>query len=74
MNDRCWHVYEEAGYESAHRSEAAARRAAQRYSRRLPHNTYSVVTALGYTGGGRGVVLATFQRGTETNQNNGGTR
>jgi len=55
---RYWHVYAEDGYESYHRSEDAAIRAARKYSRRRDV-TYHVMMAdiHGVSGGGRGTYV-----------------
>lgn len=56
-----FHVYADDGFESAHRSEAAAVRAAKRgaKARRVG---YAVIrtSAEGYTGSGHGTVVARF--------------
>lgn len=62
---KSFHVYAEDGFESAHRTEAAARRAASRGSRRRPRVRYQVVRAdaFGLTGGGHGTEIASYRGG-----------
>lgn len=60
-----FHVYAEDGFESSHRSEAAATRAAQRgFARRRVH--YRVVRSdvHGATGGGRSTLVFTTAQPT----------
>jgi hypothetical protein len=65
-----YHVYAEDGFESAHRTEAAARQAAQRGSRRRPRVQYDVVKtdAYGLTGGGHGTLIASYRGGRSLNE------
>lgn len=61
------HVYADDGYESSHRTEQAARRAAQRGSARRPGVWYAVVRTSVHrlTGGGHGAETARYLDGAE---------
>lgn len=59
-----YHVYAEDGFESAHKSAAAAQMAAKRGSKRRGLEYRVVETgANGMTGSGNGSVVATFRAG-----------
>jgi hypothetical protein len=70
-NKPWFHVYAEDGFESAHRSERAARSAARRGSTRR-RVAYEVVMTdvLGQSGGGYGRTLARYVDGIEQIQPN----
>ncbi|MDP2661495.1 MAG: hypothetical protein Q8R28_12280 [Dehalococcoidia bacterium] len=59
-----YHVYAEDGFESAHRSQAAAERAAKRGSKaRGLEYRVECCGSDGFTGGGSGWTVARFVRG-----------
>lgn len=64
-----FHVYAPDGYESAHRSLDAAKRAAKRGSKRRGL-LYTVVAtdAYGMTGGGHGHTVASYRNGQDVTQ------
>lgn len=66
-SSKLYHVYAEDGFESAHRSLSAAKKAAARGSKRRGLR-YEVakIDAYGYTGGGHGTVAAVYNSGTLT--------